>query len=71
MGAFSTKKTLYGDTAKIPQVAEKIRQAFVNEGYEVRIEDPASGQRIFIYRACQEAGKWIDEKYQEYKKKSS
>lgn len=27
MGAFSTKKTLYGDTAKIPQVAEKIRQA--------------------------------------------
>ena len=43
MGAFSTKKMLYGDTAKIPQVAEKIRQAFVNEGYEVRIEDPASG----------------------------
>lgn len=31
MGAFSTKKTLYGDTAHIPQVAEKIRQAFVNE----------------------------------------
>ena len=35
MGAFSTKKTLYGDTAKIPQVADQIRQAFVNEGYEV------------------------------------
>ena len=33
MGAFSTKRTLYGDTARIPQVAEKIRQAFVNEGY--------------------------------------
>ena len=48
MGAFSTKKTLYGDTARIPQVAEKIRQAFVNEGYEVRIENPASGQRIYI-----------------------
>ena len=48
MGAFSTKKTLYGDTAKIPQVAEKIRQAFVNEGYEVRIEEPASGEKIFI-----------------------
>ena len=48
MGAFTTKKTLYGDTARIPQVAEKIRQAFVNEGYEVRIENPASGQRIFI-----------------------
>lgn len=29
-------------------MAEKIRQAFVNEGYEVRVEDPASGQRIFI-----------------------
>ena len=33
MRAFSTKKTLYGNTARIPQVAEKIRQAFVNEGY--------------------------------------
>ena len=43
MGAFSSQKTLYGDTARIPQVAEQIRQAFVNEGYEVRIEDPASG----------------------------
>lgn len=48
MGAFSSQKTLYGDTTKIPQVADQIRQAFVNEGYEVRIEDPASGQRIFI-----------------------
>ena len=48
MGAFSTKKTLYGDTARIPQVAEEIRKEFANEGYEVRIEDPASGQRIFI-----------------------
>ena len=27
MGAFKTKKTLYGDTARIPQVAEQIRQA--------------------------------------------
>lgn len=48
MGAFSTKKTLYGDTARIPQVAEKIRQAFVNEGYEVRVEEPATGEKIFI-----------------------
>ena len=48
MGAFSTKKTLYGATARIPQVAEKIRQAFVNEGYEVRIEEPAMGEKIFI-----------------------
>lgn len=48
MGAFTTKKTLYSDTTRIPQVADQIRQAFVNEGYEVRIEDPANGQRIFI-----------------------
>ena len=48
MGAFTTKKTLYGDTARIPQVAEQIRQAFASEGYEVRIEDQTSGQRIFI-----------------------
>ena len=32
MGAFSTKKTLYGDTAKIPQVAEKIRKVKNNFG---------------------------------------
>ena len=43
MGAFTTKKTLYSDTTRIPQVADQIRQAFVNEGYEVRIEDPANG----------------------------
>ena len=48
MGAFSTKKTLYGATAKIPQVAEKIRQAFVSEGYEVRVEEPATGEKIYI-----------------------
>lgn len=48
MGAFSTKKTLYGDTARIPQVAEQIRQAFVNEGYDVRIEELATGEKIFI-----------------------
>lgn len=48
MGAFSTKKTLYGDTARIPQVTEQIRQAFVNEGYDVRIEELATGEKIFI-----------------------
>lgn len=48
MGAFTTKKTLYGDTARIPQVAEQIRQAFVNEGYDVRIEELATGEKIFI-----------------------
>lgn len=30
-----------------------------------------SAMKYMIYRACQESGKWIDEKYQEYKKKSS
>lgn len=30
-----------------------------------------SAMKYVIYRACQEAGRWIDEKYQEYKKKSS
>ena len=29
-------------------MAEKIRQAFVNDGYEVRIEEPAMGEKIFI-----------------------
>ena len=58
MGAFSSQKTLYGDTARIPQVAEKIRQAFVNEGYEVRIEDPASGQRRFVSAAVVIAQIW-------------
>lgn len=30
-----------------------------------------SAWKYLLYRACQEAGKWIDEKYREYKKKSS
>ena len=29
MGAFTTKKTLYGNASQIPSVAEKIRKAFV------------------------------------------
>lgn len=48
MGAFTTKKTLYGNASKIPTVAEKIRKAFVAEGYEVRIDNPANGQEIYI-----------------------
>lgn len=48
MGAFTTKKTLYGNASKIPTVAEKIRKAFVEEGYEVRIDNPANGQEIYI-----------------------
>lgn len=48
MGAFTTKKTLYGNASQIPSVAEKIRKAFVAEGYEVRIDNPDSGQEIYI-----------------------
>ena len=48
MGAFTTKKTLYGNASQIPAVAEQIRQAFAADGYEVRIDNPADGQEIYI-----------------------
>ena len=48
MGAFTTKKTLYGNASQIPAVAEQTRQAFVADGYEVRIDNPANGQEIYI-----------------------
>ena len=48
MGAFTTKKTLYGNASQIPAVAEQIRQAFAADGYEVRIDNPATGQEIYI-----------------------
>lgn len=48
MGAFTTKKTLYGNPSQIPAVAEQIRQAFATDGYEVRIDNPANGQEIYI-----------------------
>ena len=48
MGAFKTKKTLYGNASQIPAVAEQIRQAFAADGYEVRIDNPANGQEIYI-----------------------
>lgn len=48
MGAFTTKKTLYGNASQIPAVAEQIRQAFAADGYEVRIDDTANGQEIYI-----------------------
>ena len=48
MGAFTTKKTLYGNASQIPVVAEQIRQSFAADGYEVRIENPANGQEIYI-----------------------
>ena len=48
MGAFTTKKTFYGNASHIPAVAEQIRQAFAADGYEVRIDNPANGQKIYI-----------------------
>ena len=48
MGAFTTKKTLYGNPSQIPAVAEQIRQAFATDGYEVKIDNPANGQEIYI-----------------------
>ena len=48
MGAFTTKKTLYGSPSQIPAIAEQIRQAFAADGYEVRIDNPADGQEIYI-----------------------
>ena len=48
MGAFTTKKTLYGNPSQIPAVAEQIRQAFATDGYEVRIDNPENGQEIYI-----------------------
>ena len=48
MGAFTTKKTLYGNPSQIPAVAEQIRQSFAADGYKVRIENPANGQEIYI-----------------------
>ena len=48
MGAFTTKKTLYGSPSQIPAIAEQIRQAFTADGYEVRIDNPADGQEIYI-----------------------
>ena len=48
MGAFTTKKTLYGNSSQISAVSEQIRQAFAADGYEVRIDNPADGQEIYI-----------------------
>jgi hypothetical protein len=48
MGAFTTKKTLYGNASQIPVIAEQIRQAFAADGYEVRIDKPAKCQEMYI-----------------------
>lgn len=43
MGAFSTKAILNGDPKYIPDVAERICQAFAEEGYEIKLEELLSG----------------------------
>ena len=48
MGAFTTKKRLYGNASQIPAVAEQIRQAFVAEGYEVRLDRSNTEQSVYI-----------------------
>ncbi len=48
MSTFTTKKTLYGNPAQIPAVAEKIRQAFAADGYDARIDNPANRVDIYI-----------------------
>lgn len=48
MGAFSTKKILYGNVSQIPYVAEQLRRSFMEEGYEVCISNPAVGDEIYI-----------------------
>ncbi len=48
MGAFSIKKKLYGNPVEIPSIAEQIRNEFVTEGYEVRIENSGSTTGVYI-----------------------
>ena len=48
MGAFTTKKKIFGDSSMIPYMAEQIRQEFSAEGFEVIISDLKSGKEINI-----------------------
>lgn len=48
MGAFKSKKIVYGDPSRIPYIAEEIRKSFMSEGFEVRIVDPNRGNEIYI-----------------------
>lgn len=43
MGTFNTKKTLYGSTLLIPAIANRIREDFQNDGYEVTVDNLSSG----------------------------
>lgn len=48
MGLFSTTREFYGDASKIPYVAQEIGRAFMAEGYEVKIDNPLEGNRMYI-----------------------
>lgn len=48
MGAFKSKKIIYGDPSRIPYIAEEIRKSFMSEEFEVRIVDPNRGNEIYI-----------------------
>ncbi|WP_075318625.1 hypothetical protein [Bacteroides togonis] len=48
MGAFKSKKIIYGDPSRIPYIAEEMRKSFMSEGFEVRIVDPNRGNEIYI-----------------------
>ena len=48
MSAFSTSKILYADRSEIPRIAEAIREAFISDGFDVRIVDPKIGDEIHI-----------------------
>lgn len=48
MGAFKSKKIIYGDPSRIPYIPEEIRKSFMSEGFEVRIVDPNRGNEIYI-----------------------
>lgn len=43
MATFSTKKTLYGSTSLIPNIANRIQEEFQNDGYEVSMDALSSG----------------------------
>lgn len=43
MATFNTEKTLYGSVSLIPAIAERIREEFENEGYEVATDALSSG----------------------------
>lgn len=43
MGTFSTKKILYGSTALISTIANRIQEEFQNDGYEVAMDALSSG----------------------------